>query len=207
MSFFERFIKITGKDLPDPDSLLPDEKCALTHQLKMAGESMMAIANYFGVSRQSAYNWLNKAKDHRLIELENKSYLDIFVEKIYELETTRDKYRQMIETIRSGTDILEVDGKNGKTSHLRNIAELGKLIRDYDKIILDTYYAVGLIPKADPQGIYGKMSDRNKLMEEEKDLVDHTDEELSSLLLETLTKKKRVLGGNALKSVKDEKVL
>ena len=141
------------------------------------------------------------------MELENKSYLDIFVEKIYELETTRDKYRQMIEAIRSGTDILEASGKSGKTSHLRNIAELGKLIRDYDKIILDTYYAVGLIPKQDPQGIYGKMSDRNVMKEDDRDLIDYSDEEMAELLLDTLTKKQTKLGDNALKSVKDEKVI
>ena len=113
----------------------------------------------------------------------------------------------MIEAIRSGTDILEASGKSGKTSHLRNIAELGKLIRDYDKIILDTYYAVGLIPKQDPQGIYGKMSDRNVMKEDDRDLIDYSDEEMAELLLDTLTKKQTKLGDNALKSVKDEKVI
>jgi predicted DNA-binding protein YlxM (UPF0122 family) len=180
----------------------------------MSGESMIAIADYFEVSRQTAYNYHNKAKNERLAELENKTYLDIFVDRLHELEAQRDVYRKLVERIQSGHDLgeEELDPRTGevkvKTSHLRNISEIGKLIRDYDKLILDLEYAVGLIPKNNPDSIYGKVSDRNpESHQDEKSLIDLNDDELSQKLLDTLTKKMYQVGDNTLKNIKDEKVL
>jgi hypothetical protein len=213
MNFFERFAKITGKDLPAPESLTLEHKCALTHQLRLSGESMIAIADYLGVTRQTAYNYYNKAKNERLMELENKTYLDYFVDRLHELEAQRDRYRIIIEDIVSNGDgPEEIDPDTGriipKTSHMRNINELGRLVMSYDKLILDMEFAVGLIPKNDPESIYGKLSDRNPDNDREnKEMIDMSDEELSTKLLNTLVGSRAKLGGNVLKTIKDEKVI
>ena len=213
-NLFDRYANISGRDLPVPESLTPQEKYALTASLRMAGESMMAIAKYFGVSRQTAYNYFNKSKEERLSDLESKTYLDIFTDRLFELEEQRDIYRKTIERIRiGGEDQDEVDPRTGevrpKTSHLRNISELGKLVLSYDKMIIDLEYAVGLIPKNNPEGIYGRLSDRNPNSEDvTKHLYEMNDEEISNVLLDKLMEKKSgSFGGNALKSIKNENIL
>ena len=69
-------------------------------------------------------------------------------------------------------------------------------------------FAVGLIPKNNPESIYGKLSDRNPDNDREnKEMIDMSDDELSKKLLNTLVGSITTLGGSVLSSIKDEKVI
>jgi len=211
MSFFKKYIEITKQDLPDPNTLSYDDRCLLAFQLDMIGESKTAIANYFGVTRPTVYTYLKKATDQKISELENQTYLDKTIQRLNELETQREMHRKTLESIRAsaGTEIDPVTGETiHKTSHLKPLAEIARLIRDYDKLIIDFEVMLGLLPKNNVTELFSRLSDKNPENQVDKDdLTELSDDKMTELLLNKLKQVPPQLGNTTLKEVKDEKIL
>jgi ribosomal protein S8 len=211
MSFFENYVKITGKPLPDPDKMTVDEKACLVHQLRLSGESMTAIANYLGVSRQYAYMLKDKAKDQRLTELENQSYLSHFTEILHDLESTRDRHRKIVDKIKTIEENDWVDPETGekvkKTGSLRDYAEASRLVLMYDKLIIELYFRVGFIPK-EQDSLFTSLAERNPEISEdtEEELSEVDKDKLAQMVLSKIRQKRPSIS-NKLKELKDEKLL
>jgi transposase-like protein len=210
---FKKFYEITGQDLPKPKDLSDDEKIILAYTLKHSGNSVASIAKYFGVSRPTIYSWVNKYVEETVSEIENKTYLDLFAEILTDLMSRRDIYRNIIADLNSPENTVEVDPATNlpvkKTTHLKNLAEVGRLARDYDSLIIDLMKHVGFIPKDDASSLFGTLKDRDPSnISEDKDLVEFSDEEVDELLLRKITKKgSPILGDTKLKKIKDEKLV
>lgn len=212
-TFFDRLYKISGKELPDPNTLTQDQKCGLAYHLVQAGENKTAVANYFGVSRPTIYAWLEKARSELLTEIENKTFSTLFADILSDLMSRRDLYRKVISNLTDNEDTIEIDPATGlpvkKTTHLRNLAEMGRLARDYDKIIVELMQYVGFIPRNDMGSLFTTLKERDpEVQNTEKDLIDYSDEEISMALLKKLTQKQEiVLGDTKLKKLKDTPLL
>lgn len=212
-NFFERYSRIIGKELPDPSALTLDEKCLLASRLSSVGETKTSIAAYLGVSRTTVYTYLNRVIDQEIQELENKRYLEKYMERLNELEVQRDYYRRILETVRESGDYEEMDPKTGrmipKTSHLRNLAEVGRLVRDYDRMILELEQVVGFIPKHNPSELFTTLTEYDPktkdLASVEVDLL--SESEIEEILMTKLQKRPPKLGKNALSELKDEKLI
>ena len=212
MSFFKNYHELSDSDLPDPNELSLDDKCILCRQLVSIGESKAAISRYFGKSRPTIYAWLKRANDERLSELENKTFQDKYIDRLNELEIKRDYYAREVEKIRKIGDEGELDPVSGEmivnTSHYKIMAEMARLVRDYEKAIIDLEIIVGVIPKNDPGQLFNSISDYNPELETDKEnLLEMEDEEVSMMLLNKLRQKQTKLGDTILKKVKDEKII
>lgn len=207
--FFYNFKAVTGKNLPNPQNLTVDEKAALAHHLLMSGESKVAIAKFLGVSRQQVYNLLKKADEQRLSELECQTYLSNFVKVLHELEATRDIHRNrvtaILKIIENGWIDPETGEKREKTGLNRDLSEAARIVRDYDKLIIDLQMKVGIIP-VNSQNPYESLKDRAPKTEntDNQELQDKTPDELVGLLLHKLMNRPT---SSLLKSVKDENIL
>jgi len=211
MSFLKKYSELSGKALPDPETLELNDKCLLAFQLEMAGETKTAIAKYFKVSRPTIYSYIKKAHDERISEMENQTYLEKAIQRLNELETQREQHRKVLEDLRNsgGSEIDPVTGEEiVKTSHLKIYAECARLIRDYDKLIIDFEVMLGLLPKNSPSELYSTLSEKNpEHHTDSDDLSQLQDSEISALLLNKLKQKPPQLGNTILKEIKDEKIL
>lgn len=187
---FKNFREITGKNLPCPKNLSLDEKAALVHQLKMAGENMTAIANYLGVSRKYAYDLLKKANQERLEELECQTYTSNFVSLLHDLEATRDLHRKRVsklhKIIENGWINPDTGEKIEKTGLNRDLSEAARIVRDYDRLIIDVQKMAGVLPDKNPNP-YGTLRDKApKEVSDVKELRDRASDELIEMLLNKL---------------------
>lgn len=213
-SLFSTYAELMGKKIPSPKGLTMEEKVSLVHHLNMRGESMTAIAKWLGVSRQQAYNYRNKAKDDRLMELENCTFLDNTVKELYDLEHTRDMYRKQrdrILMIQKGID-PETGEKNEnptegyKSAQQREYTEISRLIFQYDKLILDFQHKVGTLPNVETQ-LYHKVKDQNPESDNSSStLMEKNPQELQAIMLAQLANKRPSLRGS-LKELKNESVI
>ena len=176
------------------------------------GETKTSIAKYFGVSRPTIYSWIKEANNERLTELENKTFQDKYIDRLNELEIKRDYYAREVEKIRKIGDTGEIDPVTGEaiivTSHYKTMAEMARLVRDYEKAIIDLEIIVGIIPKNDPGQLFNTLGDYNPDMEKDQEnLLELEEEEVSLILLNKLRQKQTKLGDSILKKVKDEKII
>lgn len=203
----------TGITMPDFKDMPKDELFDLVKNLKHSGQRMADIARLIGVSRKTAYNYLYKAHQSVIDELETKKYIDIYTEQLDELEARRDKYLREAMIIQDSGRREDVDPVTGvktvRQGYTRDYIELMRLVRDYDKLIIDLKKSVGFIPVQNPDQIYGRISEKNPETHEnsDEDILEMNTPELQQLLLKKLQGKAPPLGGNALKAVADQQIL
>lgn len=209
MSVIDEFKDVTGKKLPCPKNMSTDEKAVLVCRLKMAGESMTKIAEYLGVSRKYAYDLKKKAENELRDELECRTYLDNFVSILHELTETRDIHRKRVNDILSlinngGVDPVTGE-KIGRVGSNRDLSEAARLVKDYDKLIIDLQKSVGVIPTVDVNP-YNSIKDKSPTeIDGSTPLVEKNSEELMQILLDKLQSKQSSL--TPLKNMKDEPVI
>jgi len=197
----------------DFSSLKKEDYPELVLALCNAGHKKSHVAALLNISRRTVYNYLNKARDSVKEELENVKYIDIFVEQLSILEDRRD-------SLLRDANLISVAGKRNtydedgnlikKTGSTRDYTEVMRLVRDYDKMIIDLKKSVGMIPVNQPDNIYSNMRDRNPDNKEvsESEVLEMNSEELQKQLLKKLQHKAPPLQQETkLKQLKDEKVL
>jgi len=212
---FEEIERLTNMSPIDASRLASEDLPEVVRRLKNAGHRMTDIAKYIGKSRRQTYNYLKKAKDGLVEELENKKYLDIFVDTLDELESRRDQFLREADMIsRAGEREGQLD-ENGdpiqRRGSTRDYAELCRLIRDYDKLIIDLKKSVGFIPTAsESNNLYTTLGDKNpdNFESTDNDPVELNTAELQQALLHKLQNKApRLSSGSPLKDKQDENIL
>lgn len=203
----------TGISMPDFSLLPKDQLYELVKVLKHSGQRMADISRLLKVSPKTAYNYLHKAHQGMIDELETKKYIDIYTEQLDELEARRDKFLREAIIIKDSGIREDIDSTTGekvmRQGYTRDYIELMRLVRDYDKLIIDLKKSVGFIPVQNPDQIYSQISDKNPDTHQsnEDDILEMNTPELQKLLLEKLQGKSPSLGGNALKAIQDESIL
>jgi hypothetical protein len=208
-TFFKDFKTVTGSDLPCPKTLSQEDMITLVYMLNVVnGESMTSITNWLGISRQQGYNLLKKADEETLTELENLNYLTLFAKELHALEATRALHRSrvsnLLKIIENGFVDNETGEKREKTGINRDLSEAARLVRDYDKIIIDFKKSFGVIPDK-AVNPYGSMRDKAPKDQADQEIYNKSSEQLIGILLDKLMNRPSSL--NVLKNIKDESVL
>ena len=210
--FFKNLYDAIGEELPSGENLPPEKKAAIVKRMRSRGFDMKEIAEHLGISVSYAYQLNNKALDPEKNDLECQTYFDTFMERRQMLMDQIDKYKKQQELFRCAPKSTEKDPEtgeykeSGKQGSARDYAELGRLIQNYEKMLIQLEDLAGILPTRDNGNMFGSISDMNpeKSQDENRQL---NDEEATSVLLQKLSNTTSSIKQSTLKNLKDEKVL
>lgn len=141
--------QITPQDI---QKLTTSEKIQLAVALKREGWHVDAIATHFGCCQKTIYNYLTKARDERLNELEAVKSIDILVENLDAIENLEDLCLKMASQIASEHEVDPVTGEiKPKKGSYRDKAEFLRLVRDFRKMKIDLEVKTGVLPNSADQ--------------------------------------------------------
>jgi len=197
-SIFDSYRDVTGKELPDPVHLAPNEKMVLAYFLTENGESKVAVARFFNVSRQTIYDWRARILQEEIMELECKTQLELFAEELCNLKNTRDEIKKQANKLKNS---------DSKTENNRGYAEMLRALHNYDKLIIELYTKTGLIATNDSFAPDSTIKSRSGEDSANAELDELNSEELTNRLVGLLTKKTPCLLRTPLKDAKDNLVI
>ena len=201
---FERYTKIPNYGLLEPETMSLEQKCRAVYFLKESGETISAIMDFMGISRQCVYNYYNKVIKGEIAEFENLTMMELFMQN----------YRSACEQC----DLLkrkanELADSGATTENNRGFAELQRLIIQWEKLKAEWLTKTGLIATTETMNPHMTFKDLHSVEQEDQTLGhDATDEEITESLLSSLMKTRKPLGGSKaaatpLKDMADEPVI
>jgi len=203
MTFFKDLYDKTDLDFPDASGLGVPQKAALAQRMRSVGCKVVEIAEHLGLKPTRVYQLLKYEIDQDITELENQTFLDSLMIQIRQIEDEIDKCRTIQERILESTD-----PNTGTTRRPnREYMELGRLIKDYIKMLIDLKRVGGII-----QTIDADMSLDNKLSDlrpetAETSVNEKNSEELKELLLAKLSGTSGSIRPKSLADIKDDRIL
>lgn len=174
----------------DVSSLTPEQKIELSLVWRTKGASVTAIAKTFGVSRRTVYQWLAKAKESFLSNIEEMTHLELIAEHDMQLETLENIALAELDRITAPEYMMDEAGQiNVKArGSVKDISEIAKLALAIRQQRMQLHTTVGLIPRT-ADTIHHKISQNH---EEVKEEYEKSPEELRLLLVEKLNKVSRL---------------
>lgn len=174
----------------DVSALTPEQKIELSLVWRTKGASVTAIAKTFGVSRRTIYQWLAKAKEHFLSNMEEMTHLELVTEHDMMLENLENIALAELDRITAPEYMMDEAGQiNVKArGSVKDISEIAKLALAIRQQRMQLHTTVGLIPRT-PDTIHHKISQNH---EEVKEEYEKSPEELRLLLVEKLNRVSRL---------------
>lgn len=174
----------------DVSSLLPEQKIELSLVWRTKGASVTAIAKTFGVTRRTIYQWLAKAKEHFISNIEEMTYLELIAEHDMQLEQLENIALAELDRITAPEFQMDESGQINKKSRgsVKDIAEIAKLALAIRQQRMQLHTTVGLIPRV-PDRIHHKISPDAASNKEE---YEQSSEELRLLMIDKLNRVSRL---------------
>ena len=174
----------------DVSALTPEQKIELSLVWRTKGASVTAIAKTFGVSRRTVYQWLAKAKESFLSNIEEMTHLELIAEHDMQLETLENIALAELDRITAPEYMMDEAGQiNVKArGSVKDISEIAKLALAIRQQRMQLHTTVGLIPRT-ADTIHHKISQNHEEIKEE---YEKSPEELRLLLVEKLNKVSRL---------------
>ena len=174
----------------DINALTPEQKIELSLVWRTKGASVTAIAKTFGVSRRTIYQWLAKAKEHFISNLEEQTYLELIADHDVQLETLENIVLAELDRITSPEFNMDPSGQiNQKTrGSVKDISELTRTVLSIRQQRMQLHTTVGLIPRV-PDKLHHQIGGSTVEQNEEYEM---TSEELRLRLMDKLSKVARL---------------
>jgi len=173
--------------MPDPSALPQVDKIRLAKSLKGKGYSIDEIAAHLKCCPKTIYNYLNKARQERLAELEACKSIDVLVENLETIENLQDLCLKLACQISNEKQIDPLTGKIvKKNGSPRDKAELLRLVRDFLKMKIDLELRTGVMPSTADR-IYDILADKAKSADAKEEAAS-TRPELEQMVIDRLTK-------------------
>lgn len=174
----------------DVSSLLPEQKIELSLVWRTKGASVTAIAKTFGVTRRTIYQWLAKAKEHFISNIEEMTYLELIAEHDMQLEQLENIALAELDRITAPEFQMDEAGQINKKSRgsIKDIAEIAKLALAIRQQRMQLHLNVGLIPKT-PEKLHHIISPESSSNTEE---YEKSSEELRLLMIDKLNRVSRL---------------
>lgn len=171
-------------------ALTPEQKIELSLVWRTKGASVTAIAKTFGVSRRTIYQWLAKAKEHFLSNIEEMTHLELIAEHDMQLETLENIALAELDRITAPEYKMEEAGQiNVKArGSVKDITEVAKLALAIRQQRMQLHTTVGLIPRT-ADTIHHKISPNHEVLKEE---YEQSSEELRLGLIDKLNRVSRL---------------
>lgn len=155
----------------DVTALEKPKQRALADKLNRQGITHRDLAEFFGVTPRTIYDWIRNEREHYQEELEAKTGLEVIIENLADL-TAYEKLC-MREASALGQDQIEIDVETGKrrikaptTANLVQKAKFIELARKFREMQIGLLTKTGVIPSA-PEKAYHKLGD-HKIDEEQE---------------------------------------
>lgn len=147
---------------PDPSNMTNEERVRTAAEWKQRGMPIIEIADFFGVSQRTIYNWIKIHRDTYVQELEECKALDVVVKHLSDITNLGDLCLQIAHQI--GQE-KALDPRTGEIIHrkgsLRDQAEMLRLVRDFKRMEIDLQQSTGILPK-EPERIYSKLEEMQR---------------------------------------------
>ena len=167
--------------------LTSQEKIRLAISLRRQGYNVEEISKHLHVCKKTVYNYLNKAREHRLEELESCKSIDVLIENLDSIESLEQLCMKfaldMADEKRLDPLTGEIIPKRGSP---RDRAEMLRLVRDFVKMRVDLLQKSGVLPSSADK-IYDVLAKNNKL-ESESEAKEETRPELQKRVMDRLSR-------------------
>lgn len=134
---------------PDLSKLTQEETIRYAQNLRHQGITVLEISDHLGCCVKTVYNYLSKAREKRLTELESCKSIDVLVDNLESIENFSDMCLKMTSQIATEKHLDPITGeiieKNGS---LRDRAEILRLGRDFLKMKIDLELRTGVMPSS-----------------------------------------------------------
>lgn len=143
----------------DISTLTPEQKIELSLVWRTKGASVTSIAKTFEVSRRTIYQWLAKAKEHFISNIEEMTYLELIAEHDMQLEQLENIALAELDRITEPEYRMDPNGQINvkKKGAIRDISELAKLALAIRQQRMQLHTTVGLIPRV-PDTLHHKIA-------------------------------------------------
>jgi predicted DNA-binding protein YlxM (UPF0122 family) len=174
----------------DVSALTPEQKIELSLVWRTKGASVTAIAKTFEVSRRTIYQWIAKAKEHFLSNIEEMTHLELITEHDMMLESLENIALAELDRITAPEYMMDEAGQiNVKArGSVKDISEIAKLALAIRQQRMQLHTTVGLIPRT-ADTIHHKISQNHEELKEE---YEQSPDELRLLLVQKLNRVSRL---------------
>ena len=176
-----------NSDTLDVSTLTDEQKIEIALVWRTKGVAVTSIAKIFKVTRRTIYQWLNKAKEHFMSNIEEMTFLELITDHDMQLEHLENVALAELDRITEPEYGINSEGEVHKRTRksVKEISDLMKTVLAIRQQRMQLHLQVGLIPKT-PERILHKISGA--------DVELHEDYEKSSdeLKLDLVTKLNRI---------------
>lgn len=174
----------------DVSALTPEQKIELSLVWRTKGASVTAIAKTFGVSRRTIYQWLAKAKEHFLSNIEEMTFIELVADHDLMLESLENIALAELDRLTSPEFKMDESWQINKKipGSVKDISEVAKLALAIRQQRIHLHTTVGLIPRQ-ADTIHHKISPNYAEVKEE---YEQSPEELRLCLMEKLSRVTRL---------------
>lgn len=174
----------------DLESLTPEQKIELSLVWRTKGASVTAIAKTFGVSRRTIYQWLAKAKEHFISNMEEMTYLELIADHDIQLETLENIVLAELDRITAPEYGMDSTGQINvkQRGSIKDISDLTRTVLSIRQQRMQLHTTVGLIPRV-PDKLHHQIGGSTVEQSEEYEM---SSEELRLKLMDKLSRVARL---------------
>jgi len=186
-------IKVPNKDNPikvNLDLLTPEQKIDLCWNWKLKGVSITTLSKCFSVTRRTIYQWLAKAKEHFISNMEELTYLEVIADHEMQLEHLENVALAELDRITESEFGMDDNGEiyTKKRAPTKEISDLIRTIAGIRDQRMKLHQHCGIIPKM-PDRLHHVISNKDSEALEE---YQQSAEELRLTLVEKLNRVSRL---------------